>query len=145
MSSINKVMLVGNVGRDAEVKSFPSGDLYMEFSVATSESWKGKDGEWKENTQWHKIKVLNGAKIKYIQDRIYKGVKVYIEGQVEYRSWEKDGQKQYMTEIVVPKFGGEVKIMERPKASADTFDPNDAFAGATSIPSQDELNDDVPF
>ena len=76
-------------------------------------------------------------------DRIVKGTKVYIEGQVEYRSWEKDGQKQYMTEIVIPKFGGEIKIMEKPKA--DDFNPNDAFAGATSIPSQDELNDDVPF
>jgi len=143
MSSINKVIILGNVGKDAEVKSFPSGDLYMQFSVATSESWKTKDGEWKENTQWHNVKILNSAKVKYVMDRIVKGTKVYIEGQVEYRSWEKDGQKQYMTEIVIPKFGGEIKIMEKPKA--DDFNANDAFAGATSVPSYDELNDEVPF
>ena len=88
MSSINRVMLVGNVGKDAEIKNFPSGDMYMQFSLATGESYKDKSGQWKDITQWHNIKILNQAKVKFLGDRVKKGTKLYIEGQVEYRSWE---------------------------------------------------------
>lgn len=116
MSSINRVMLVGNVGKDAEIKTFSSGDMYMQFSLATGESYKDKNGQWQDITQWHNIKILNQAKIKFLGDRVKKGTKLYIEGQVEYRSWESGGEKKYMTEIVLPKFGGDVKIMERVQA-----------------------------
>jgi len=120
MSSINRVMLVGNVGKDAEIKTFASGDMYMQFSLATGESYKDKNGQWKDITQWHNIKIHNQAKIKFLGDRVKKGTKLYIEGQVEYRSWESDGEKKYMTEIVLPKFGGDVKIMERVQATQQT-------------------------
>lgn len=139
MSSINRVMLIGNVGKDGEVKTFPSGDQYMEFSLATNESYKDKSGQWKDITQWHQVKVLNSAKIKFLGDRVRKGAKLYIEGQVEYRSWEQDGQKRYMTEIVVPKFGGDVKVMEKHGGSTAPQSGNDDGWGDSSP------NDDVPF
>lgn len=139
MSSINRVMLIGNVGKDGEVKTFPSGDQYMEFSLATNESYKTKQGEWKDITQWHQIKVLNSAKIKFLGDRVRKGAKLYIEGQVEYRSWEQDGQKRYMTEIVVPKFGGDIKVMEKHGGSTAPQSVSDDGWGDSSP------NDDVPF
>jgi single-strand DNA-binding protein len=138
MSSINRVMLVGNVGKDAEIKNFPSGDMYMQFSLATGESYKDKSGQWKDITQWHNIKVLNQAKIKFLGDRVKKGTKLYIEGQVEYRSWEQGGEKKYMTEIVLPKFGGDVKILE--KAQQGSAQPQSDDGWDTPAP-----NDDVPF
>ena len=138
MSSINRIMLIGNVGKDAEIKNFPSGDMYMQFSLATSESYKDKSGQWKDVTQWHNIKILNQAKVKFLGDRVKKGTKLYIEGQVEYRSWEQGGEKKYMTEIVLPKFGGDVKIMEKvPQGSAQ---PQSDDGWDSPAP-----NDDVPF
>jgi single-strand DNA-binding protein len=131
-------MLVGNVGKDAEIKNFPSGDMYMQFSLATGESYKDKSGQWKDITQWHNIKVLNQAKIKFLGDRVKKGTKLYIEGQVEYRSWEQGGEKKYMTEIVLPKFGGDVKIME--KAQQESAQPQSDDGWDSPAP-----NDDVPF
>jgi single-strand DNA-binding protein len=139
MSSINRVILIGNVGKDGEVKTFPSGDQFMEFSLATNESYKDKSGQWKDITQWHQVKVLNSAKIKFLGDRVRKGAKLYIEGQVEYRSWEQDGQKRYMTEIVVPKFGGDVKVMEKHGGSTAPQSGGDDGWGDSSP------NDDVPF
>lgn len=136
MSSINRVMLVGNVGKDAEIKTFPSGDMFMQFSLATSEGYKDKSGEWKDITQWHNIKILNQAKIKFLGDRVTKGTKLYIEGQVEYRQYESGGEKKYMTEIVLPKFGGDVKIMERGQQAK----PQSNDWGHPTQPEQD-----VPF
>jgi len=138
MSSINRVMLVGNVGKDAEIKTFPSGDMYMQFSLATGESYKDKNGQWKDVTQWHNIKVLNQSKIKFLGDRVKKGAKLYIEGQVEYRSWEQGGEKKYMTEIVLPKFGGDVKIMEKAQQGGEQPQSDDGWDSPAP-------NDDVPF
>ena len=138
MSSINRVMLVGNVGKDAEIKTFPSGDMYMQFSLATGESYKDKNGQWQDITQWHNIKVLNQSKIKFLGDRVKKGAKLYIEGQVEYRSWEQGGEKKYMTEIVLPKFGGDVKIMEKAQQGGEQPQSDDGWDSPAP-------NDDVPF
>jgi len=138
MSSINRIMLVGNVGKDAEIKTFPSGDMYMQFSLATGESYKDKNGQWKDVTQWHNIKVLNQSKIKFLGDRVKKGAKLYIEGQVEYRSWEQGGEKKYMTEIVLPKFGGDVKIMEKAQQGGEQPQSDDGWDSPAP-------NDDVPF
>lgn len=138
MSSINRAMLVGNVGKDAEIKTFPSGDMFMQFGLATSESYKDKNGEWKDVTQWHNVKILNQAKIKFLGDRVKKGTKLYIEGQIEYRQWESGGEKKYMTEIVLPKFGGDIKIMEKAQQGGGQPQSNDGWDSPAP-------NDDVPF
>lgn len=112
MASINKVILLGRVGKDPEIRS--AGDVYVaNFSVATSETWKDKrSGERKERTEWHNIVVWNEATINFIEQYVKKGDQVYIEGQLQTRSWEeKDtGATRYTTEVVVPAFGGKVEL-----------------------------------
>jgi single-strand DNA-binding protein len=97
MGSINKVILVGNLGRDAEVKVTASGQSVASFSIATTETWT-KDGEKKEKTEWHRI-VLWGRQADTLQPYLTKGKQIYVEGRLETRQWEKDGQKHYTTEI----------------------------------------------
>jgi single-strand DNA-binding protein len=97
MGSVNKVILVGNLGRDAEVKVTASGQSVASFSIATTETWT-KDGEKKEKTEWHRI-VLWGRQADTLQPYLTKGKQIYIEGRLETRQWEKDGQKHYTTEI----------------------------------------------
>ena len=97
MGSLNKAMVIGNIGRNAEVKVTPSGQSMASFSVATTEQWT-KDGEKKEKTEWHRI-VLWGRQADTLQPYLTAGKQVYVEGQLQTRSWEKDGQKHYSTEI----------------------------------------------
>jgi single-strand DNA-binding protein len=97
MGSVNKVILVGNLGRDAEVKVTASGQSVASFSIATTETWT-KDGEKKEKTEWHRI-VLWGRQADTLQPYLTKGKQIYVEGRLETRNWEKDGQKHYTTEI----------------------------------------------
>ena len=95
--SVNKVILVGNLGRDPEIKSFPSGDRIAEFSVATSERWNDKaTGEKKEKTEWHRVVVRNDNLVKVVENYVKKGSKVYVEGQLQTREWtDQAGQKRY--------------------------------------------------
>lgn len=97
MGSVNKVILVGNLGRDAEVKVTNSGQSVANFSIATTEVWT-KDGEKKEKTEWHRV-VLWGRQADSLQPYLTKGKQIYVEGQLETRQWEKDGQKHYTTEV----------------------------------------------
>ena len=100
MGSVNKVILVGNLGRDAEMKQTPSGSSVSSFSVATTEKWTGKDGQKQEKTEWHRC-VLWGKQAEAVSQYLTKGKQVYLEGRLETRQWEKDGQKHYSTEIKV--------------------------------------------
>jgi single-strand DNA-binding protein len=97
MGSVNKVILVGNLGRDAEVKVTAGGQSVASFSIATTETWT-KDGEKKEKTEWHRI-VLWGRQADTLQPYLTKGKQIYVEGRLETRNWEKDGQKHYTTEV----------------------------------------------
>ncbi len=98
-NGINKVILVGTVGRDPEMKYMPSGDAIANISVATSESWKDKvSGEKKESTEWHNVTFYRGL-AKVVGDYVRKGQLLYVEGSLKTRSWEKDGQKHYRTEV----------------------------------------------
>jgi single-strand DNA-binding protein len=100
MGSVNKVILVGNLGRDAELKFTPSGFPISSFSLATTDRRKDKDNNWQEKTEWHRIKLL-GKQAESLQDYLKKGKQIYVEGRLETRSWDdKDGQKKYMTEII---------------------------------------------
>lgn len=100
MGSVNKVILVGNLGRDAEMKHTPSGSAVSSFSVATTEKWTGKDGQKQEKTEWHRC-VLWGKQAEAVSQYLTKGKQVYLEGRLETRQWEKDGQKHYSTEVKV--------------------------------------------
>lgn len=99
MSGVNKVILVGNVGKDPEVRSMPNGTKVANFSIATSETWKDKNtGEKQEKSEWHNIVVFNRL-AEIVEQYIKKGSKIYAEGKLQTRSWEQDGVKKYMTEI----------------------------------------------
>ena len=99
MASVNKVIIVGNLGRDPEIKTFPSGDKVANVTIATTGRWKDKQtGEMKEATEWHRV-VFNGKLADVAGQYLRKGSQVYVEGSLKTRSWEKDGVKQYATEI----------------------------------------------
>lgn len=111
--SLNKALIIGNVGKDPEIRSMQSGDTVASFSVATSESWKDKSsGERKEKTEWHRISCFNQGLNKVIQNYVKKGSKIYLEGQIETRKWtDKDGVEKYSTEIVLRPFRGELVLL----------------------------------
>ena len=141
MGSVNKVILVGNLGRDAEVKVTASGQSVASFSIATTETWT-KDGEKKEKTEWHRI-VLWGRQADTLQPYLTKGKQIYVEGRLETRNWEKDGQKHYTTEVKADRIvllgGG--RGGERSERS-DRGDSGYADPLANAAPITD---DDIPF
>lgn len=149
--SVNKVILVGNLGKDPEIRSFQNGGRVASFSIATSENWKDKStGERKEKTEWHRISVLNDKLVEIVERYLKKGAKVYIEGQLETRKWtDKDGHEKYSTEVVLRPFRGELTMLDgKSGGGGSSFAANDeapAFgpsAGASNVPS---LDDDIPF
>lgn len=112
--SVNKVILVGNLGADPEVRRLSSGDPVVNLSVATSETWRDKQsGERRERTEWHRVVIFNDQLAKVAEQFLKKGMKVYIEGQLQTRSWEdQSGQKRYSTEIVLQRFRGELQMLD---------------------------------
>lgn len=112
--SVNKVILVGNLGRDPEARNMPSGGKVVSFSIATSESWNDKaSGERKEKTQWHRIAIFNEKLGEIAEKYLKKGSKVYLEGQVESRKYtDKDGNERETTEIVLGRFRGELTLLD---------------------------------
>lgn len=111
--SVNKVILVGNLGKDPEVRRLNNGDPVVNLSVATSETWRDKQsGERKEKTEWHRVVIFNEQLAKVAEQYLKKGSTVYIEGQLQTRKWtDKDGQEKYSTEIVLQKFRGELTML----------------------------------
>jgi single-strand DNA-binding protein len=114
MASVNKVILVGNLGADPEVRKTANGDAVVNLRVATSESWRDKtSGERKERTEWHKVVIFNENIAKTAEKYLRKGSKVYLEGQLQTRKWQnKDGQDQYTTEVVLQRFRGELVMLD---------------------------------
>ncbi len=97
---LNKVMLIGNMGADPEIKYSPSGTAIANLRLATNENRKNSEGEWEEKTEWHRV-VIFGKQAEFCKDYLRKGSKIYVEGRLQTRSWDdKDGQKHYMTEVV---------------------------------------------
>ena len=120
MSSVNKVILIGRVGKDPEVRRMQSGDAVVSFSLATSESWKDKaTGERKDKTEWHDVVIFNEGIAKVAEAYVRKGSKVYIEGQLQTREWEQDGQKRRRTEVVLQRFRGELTLIDSKPADQD--------------------------
>ena len=112
--SVNKVILIGNLGKDPEVRRLNSGDQVVNFSLATSDTWRDKTtGERKEKTEWHNIVIFNENLGKVAEQYCKKGTKIYVEGQIQTRKWQdKDGQDRYTTEIVLQKFRGELTLLD---------------------------------
>ena len=112
--SVNKVILVGNLGQDPESRSMPSGGEVVNFSVATSENWKDRDGNKQERTEWHRVVIWNENLGRVAKQYLKKGSKVYLEGQLQTRKWtDQSGQDKYSTEIVLQRFRGELVLLDR--------------------------------
>ena len=137
--SVNKVILVGNLGRDPEVRGMQDGSKVVTFSVATSESWKDKDtGERKDKTEWNRVVVFNQNLADVAEKYLHKGSKVYIEGQLQTRKWQdQSGAEKYTTEVVLSRFRGEMVIMDGKNDGAISFDQ--------PVPEASGVDDDIPF
>lgn len=142
MSSVNKVILVGNLGRDPEIKHTSAGKAIANMTVATSERWKDKNsGEWKDKTEWHRVVVFNERLVEFVQRSLSKGSKVYIEGALQTRKWtDQSGQEKFSTEIVLQQFRGELVLLSERTANADRS--NDAAKKAAPA---DSFDDEIPF
>lgn len=129
MASLNKAMIIGNLGKDPEIRSTTSGQSVATFSLATGEKFKNKSGEWEERTEWHNI-VLWGKLAEIAGEYLAKGKTVYIEGRIQTRKWQdKDGKDRYTTEIV-----GDTMQMLSPKGKADTSFDVDSFGNFDEPP-----------
>lgn len=112
--SVNKVILVGNLGADPDIRRLPSGDPVVNMRVATSETWRDRNsGERRERTEWHNVVIFNDNLAKVAEQYLKKGAKVYIEGQLQTRKWQdQSGQDRYTTEVVLQKFRGELQMLD---------------------------------
>jgi single-strand DNA-binding protein len=121
--SVNKVILVGNLGKDPKVSQLNSGDRVVNFTLATSESWKDKNtGERKERTEWHNVVVFNENIGKIVEQYCKKGSKVYLEGQIQSRKYnDQSGAERYITEIVLQRFRGELTLLDSRNAGGESF------------------------
>jgi single-strand DNA-binding protein len=150
--SINKVILVGNLGRDPEVRSTQDGTKIATLSVATSENWKDKNsGERKERTEWHRIVIFNDRLAEVAEKYLKKGAKVYVEGALQTRKWtDNNGQERYATEVVLQRFRGELTMIDAARTNGaardDYQDPQTrgSVHPAARVPVND-LDDDIPF
>lgn len=160
MASVNKVILIGNLGRDPEVRFMPNGDAVCNFSIATTESWKDKAGQKQEKVEWHNI-VMYRKLAEIAGEYLKKGRPVYIEGRLQTRDWEKDGVKRYTTEIVADSMqmlGGKDSGQEKDSAPVDknkssgyesqqygSPQNNSSKPAASSGGGFDDFEDDIPF
>jgi single-strand DNA-binding protein len=161
--SVNKVILVGNLGRDPETKPMQDGRSLVNMSVATSENWRDRtSGERKERTEWHRVVIFNDKLGEVAQKYLKKGAKVYLEGQLTTRKWtDQSGQERYTTEVVIPRFGGQLTMLDGRSGGGegagmgggmdDEMGGGSAMAaapssgGRTPARSKAELDDDIPF
>lgn len=152
--SINKVILVGNLGADPKVSNTTSGSKIVNLNIATSDSWRDKaTGERKEKTEWHRVVVFNPALADVAEKYLHKGSKVYLEGQLQTRSWtDNNGQERYTTEVVLQNFSGNLVMLDGKGGENIPSGGNDVFAssgsGWDSAPSASTtapIDDDIPF
>jgi single-strand DNA-binding protein len=149
--SVNKVILVGNLGKDPEVRRLTSGDPVVNLSIATSESWRDKaSGEKKEKTEWHRVVIFNKNLAEVAEKYLKKGAKVYVEGQLQTRKWtDKDGAEKYSTEVVLQNFRGELTMLDgRSGGGGEGGGFGGGSRGAGEAPAsfqRDEMDDEIPF
>jgi single-strand DNA-binding protein len=147
--SLNKVTLIGNVGADPDARSFSDGNKVINFSIATSESWKDKNtGEKKEKTEWHRVVVKSQGLVGVVERYVKKGSKLYIEGKLETRSWEQDGQKKYTTEVVMQSFNSNLLLLNsrnENNGGGQQQEQQQQQSNSQHEPSPDELEVEIPF
>jgi len=144
--SVNKVILVGNLGKDPEVRRMTSGEPVVNLSVATSDSWRDKaTGERKERTEWHRVVIFNENLAKVAEQYLRKGSKVYLEGSLQTRKWtDKDGADKYSTEVVLQRFNGTLVMLDGRGGEGGGRER----VGASEAPAafqRDEMDDEIPF
>jgi len=164
--SVNKVILIGNLGRDPEVRSFQNGGKVCNLRIATSENWKDRNtGERREKTEWHSVAIFQEGLVRIAEQYLRKGSKVYIEGQLQTRKWQdQSGQDKYSTEVVLQGYGGTLTMLDgrdgggvgAPSGGGSGYDNRQdggydsgysggpAQGGGTPAPSRD-LDDEIPF
>jgi single-strand DNA-binding protein len=149
--SVNKVILVGNLGKDPETRRLQSGDPVVNLSIATSESWRDKSsGERKEKTEWHRVVIFNKNLAEVAEKYLRKGSKVYIEGSLQTRKWsDKDGVEKYSTEVVLQNFRGELTMLDTKGEGGSAMTRSSASSGGgMSEPGnfdRSEMDDEIPF
>ena len=153
--SVNKVILVGNLGKDPEIRTLNNGDRVANLSLATSESWRDKStGERKEKTEWHRVVIFNENIVKVCENYLKKGSTVYVEGQLATRKYEQNGVEKYTTEVVIQRFNGNLTMLggrgDGGGAGRSDDDYSSGFStGGANKPSGPresyDLNDDIPF
>lgn len=150
MASLNKVQIIGNLGKDPEVRKMDNGKSIVNLTVATTERWKDKStGESKEKTEWHRVVVFNENLANLAEKYLKKGSSVYLEGQLQTRKWvNKEGVDQYSTEIVLQNYGGSIVLLggkAEEGSGRSTTTTRSAPKSAPSKSIQEDLNDDMPF
>ena len=143
--SVNKVILVGNLGKDPEVRRMTSGEPVVNLSVATSETWRDKaSGERKERAEWHRVVIFNENLAKVAEQYLRKGAKVYLEGALQTRKWtDKEGAERYSTEVVLQRFRGELVMLDS-RGEGGTRERVAASDAPASF-QRDEMEDEIPF
>ena len=162
--SVNKVILVGNLGRDPEIRRTQDGRPIANLNLATSETWRDKNtGERKERTEWHRVVIFNDRLVEVVEKYLKKGSKIYVEGALQTRKWtDQSGAERYSTEVVLQRFRGELTMLDgRGEGGGGGFEPDDGGYGgggpggggsggggggrAERRPSPPDLDDDIPF
>jgi single-strand DNA-binding protein len=158
--SVNKVIIIGNLGRDPEIRTFQNGGRVANLSVATSESWRDRaSGERKEKTEWHRVVIFNEKLVEVVEKYLRKGAKVYLEGQLETRKWtDQSGAEKYTTEVVLRPFRGELTMLDSRGGGGGGgggdfggdggSEPDDAPPAPRSVGGRQKsgpLDDDIPF
>lgn len=138
--SVNKVILIGNLGRDPEVRSFQNGGKVVNLRIATSETWRDKaSGERKERTEWHSVAIFNENVAKIAEQYLKKGSKVYIEGQLETRKWQdQSGQDRYSTEVVLRPYSGQLTLLDGREGGGGGSGNGDDRGGGYGDPGQSD-------
>ena len=147
--SVNKVILIGNLGRDPEVRTFQNGGKVCNFSIATSETWKDRNsGERQERTNWHNIAIFNENLAQIAEQYLRKGSKVYVEGQLETRKWQDQaGNDRYTTEVVLRNFRGELTLLDgRSENNNSSFSETASIDdGSSDKVLTNDIDDEIPF
>jgi len=154
--SVNKVILIGNLGRDPEVRTFQSGDKVANLAVATSETWKDKaTGERKERTEWHRVSIFAQGLVTVAENYLKKGAKVYLEGQLETRKWtDPQGQERYTTEVVLRPYNSTLVMLDsrgggggsnHPAFASDVPPGDRGGAAPAAAQAAPPMDDDIPF
>jgi len=153
--SLNKVLLIGRLGNDPEIRTTQDGRSVVSFSLATSDTWRDKNtNERKERTEWHRIVIFNEGLSKVVEQYVKKGSRVYLEGQLQTRKWQdQSGQERYTTEIVLQNYSGNLTILDSssdgpasiPSSSSSQLDQFNQTTSASTEEIADEFDDEIPF